>query len=138
MRRTIDVSGVLRRALRLVLTLALVGGARSRVDAAGPLFVSDAGLPLVWSVRPVPWNPDLGGLGVLDQPSAHQLVADGFSVWAAVPTANITFADAGTLPLDVTAATVGLFVGVCGDDLSPVVFDTDGTITDALFGGGAS
>jgi hypothetical protein len=138
MRRTIDVSGALRRALRLVLTLALVGGASSRVDAAGPLFVSDAGLPLVWNVRPVPWNSDRGGLGILDQTSAHQLVADGFSVWAAVPTANIAFADAGTLPIDVTAATVGLFVGVCGDDLSPIVFDTDGTITDALFGGGAS
>jgi hypothetical protein len=128
---------MLRRALGLLLTLALLADA-NRVDAAGPLFVSDAGLPLVWEVRPVPWNSDLGGLGVLDQTSAHQLVADAFDVWASVPTAKISFADAGALPLDVTAATVGLFVGVCGDDLSPVVFDTDGTITDALFGAGAS
>jgi hypothetical protein len=100
--------------------------------------VNDAGTPLVWETRPVPWNSDLGTLGILDQTSAHQLVEDAFAVWAAVPTAAIAFADAGALSADVTAANVGLFVGVCGDGRSPIVFDTDGTITDALFGTGAS
>jgi hypothetical protein len=125
-----------RRVAALVLVLASLVPARG--FAAGPLFVNDAGTPLVWETRPVPWNSDLGTLGVLDQASAHQLVDDAFAVWAAVPTAAITFADAGALSADVTAANVGLFVGVCGDGRSPIVFDTDGTITDALFGAGAS
>ncbi len=121
-----------------LVALLLVAGLVERAAAAGPLFVNDSGTALVWNVRPVPWNSDRGGLGVLDEASAHQLVDDGFAVWAAVPTASITFADAGALPFDVTAANVGLVVGVCGDDLSPIVYDRDGTITDALFGGGAS
>jgi hypothetical protein len=107
-------------------------------SAAGPLFVNDAGTPLVWVERPVPWNSDPGPLGFLDPAAAHQLVADGFNVWASVPRAAIAFADAGALPEDVTAANVGLYVGVCNDGLSPIVFDHDGAITDALFGAGAS
>jgi hypothetical protein len=121
----------------VAVALALVAIA-GPVRAAGPLLVNQAGDPLVWTERPVPWSSDPGPLGVLDPAAAHQLVADSFATWAAVPTASISFADAGGLAADVTAANVGQFVGVCGDDLSPVVFDTDGSITDALFGAGAS
>ncbi len=132
-----------RRAARVTFALLLVlatgsASAPRSAFAAGPLFVNDAGVPLVWTARPVPWNSDQGGLGVLDQASANQLVDQAFAVWAAVPTAAISYADAGQLPVDVTAANVGSFVGVCNDGLSPIVFDTDGTITDALFGAGAS
>lgn len=119
-------------ALLLGLPLARPG------SAAGPLFVNDAGTPLVWAQRPVPWSSDPGPLGLLDSAAAHQLVVDGFDVWASVPRAAITFADAGAVPEDVTAANVGLYVGVCDDGLSPIVFDHDGAITDALFGAGAS
>ena len=119
--------------------LALAGSVLgARAWAAGPLWVNDSGAPLVWSDRPVPWNPDAGDLGVLDHATARQLVEDSFAVWSAVPTAAISFADAGALPVDVTAANVGLFLGVCDDGRSPVVFDRDGSITDALFGAGAS
>ncbi len=120
----------------VALWLVMVAG--DRAVAGGPLFVNDGGEPLVWAERPVPWNSDQGGLGILDQASAHQLVDDAFAVWAAVPTADISYADAGSLPVDVVATNVGGFVGICGDGLSPVVYDTDGTITDALFGAGAS
>lgn len=122
-------------ALLLALLLALAAGP---AHAAGPLFVNDAGEPLVWTERPVPWSSDPGPLGVLDAAAAHQLIVDAFAVWAAVPTADIAFADAGALPADVTAANVGLFIGVCNDGRSPIVFDSDGSITDALFGTGAS
>ncbi|MEO6027952.1 MAG: hypothetical protein ABIR79_13895 [Candidatus Binatia bacterium] len=120
-----------------VAAMALVLSA-APAEAAGPLFVNDAGAPLVWTLRPVPWSSDLGLLGVFDQAAAHQLVEDSFAVWSAVPTADISFADAGGIGTDVTAANVGTVLGVCGDDLSPIVFDTDGSITDALFGAGAS
>ncbi len=127
-----------RRGGSVLAAVVLLAGLTRPTLAAGPLFVNDAGTPLVWTTRPVPWSSDRGGLGVLDETSAHQLVEDAFAVWAAVPTADITFADVGALPVDVTADDVGLYVGVCGDGLSPVVFDTDGSITDALFGTGAS
>ncbi|MCC6766389.1 MAG: hypothetical protein IT293_17145 [Deltaproteobacteria bacterium] len=128
----------MRRRLALAGALALLVLSTVRALAAGPLFVNDAGEPLVWQARPVPWSSDRGGLGVLDETAARQLVEDAFALWAAVPTASISFSDAGALPVDVGATDVGLFIGVCDDGLSPIVFDTDGTITDALFGAGAS
>ncbi len=121
-------------ALALLSATFAPAGAR----AAGALFVNDAGAPLVWTERPVPWNSDAGGLGVLDHPAAVQLVTESFAAWAAVPGAAIGFADAGGLAADVTPANVGLVLGVCEDATSPIVFDSDGTITDALFGAGAS
>ena len=123
------------RVAVLGLLAFLIGG---RAWAAGPLFVNDSGVPLVWTQRPVPWSSDAGGLGVLDHTAAAQLVDQSFAVWANVPTASISFADAGTLSVDVTAANVGQFLGVCNDGISPIVFDTDGSITDALLGAGSS
>jgi hypothetical protein len=120
------------------MLVLLAGLLSQRTWAAGPLLVNDAGAPLVWSERPVPWNADAGSLGVLANATALQLVGDSFATWAAVPTAAISFANAGALPVDVTATNVGLFLGVCDDGRSPIVFDTDGSITDALFGAGAS
>ncbi|MCC6849982.1 MAG: hypothetical protein IT294_15870 [Deltaproteobacteria bacterium] len=128
----------MRERLALAGALALLALSAAPGLAAGPIFVADDGAPLVWRIRPVPWSSDRGGLGVLDEAAARQLVADGFAVWAAVPTADIAFAAAGALPVDVGAPDVGRFVGVCDDGVSPIVFDTDGAITDALFGAGAS
>src|SRR5204863_49711 len=79
-------------------------GAAGPARAAGPLLVNGAGAPLVWSVIPVPFNPDRGTLGALANAAAVQAVADDFAVWAAVPTASISYANAGALPVDVTAA----------------------------------
>ena len=96
------------------------------------------GDPLVWGVNPIPFNPDRGTLGTLDNAAAVQAVLDDFGVWAAVPTANISFTNAGALPVDVTVANYLSYLGVCGDGLSPIIFDTDGSITDDAFGPGAS
>ena len=122
--------------LALLAALALAWSASSR--AAGPLFVNGAGTPLVWHVNPIPYNPDRGTLGALDNPTAVALVAGRFAVWSGVTTADINFTNAGALPVDVTASNVNAYLGVCGDGLSPIIFDTDGTITDAYFGQGAS
>src|SRR5438270_323386 len=112
------------------------GGVPAR--AAGPLLVNGNGDPLVWGVNPIPFNPDRGTLGTLDNAAAVQAVLDDFGVWAAVPTANISFTNAGALPVDVTVANYLSYLGVCGDGLSPIIFDTDGSITDDAFGPGAS
>jgi len=64
------------------------------------------------------------------------LVANSFGIWAAVPTAAVSFVNAGFLPVDVTAANVFAYLGAC-DGWSPVIFDTDGSIVRAVFGEGA-
>jgi len=125
---------VSRFALAGVLLVALAGVA----GAEGPLLVNGAGDPLVWTTIPVPFNADRGTLGALDNATAIAHVAQNFGVWAAVPTASISAANAGALPVDVTAANYTSYLGVCNDGLSPIIFDTDGSITDDVFGAGAS
>ncbi len=110
----------------------------SRAHAAGPLIVNSSGAPLTWSGGVVDWNPDRGTLGTLSNAAATALVGNNFAKWQAVPTAALSITNGGQLPVDVTTANVNSFLGVCGDGVSPIVFDTDGSITDALLGSGAS
>ena len=124
---------------KLLVAIALVGvisGSAVPARAAGPLIVNGSGQPLVWS-GPVPFNPDRGPLGLLDNGAAITAVASDFAVWGAVPTASVSFTNAGQLPVDVTVANVFDVLGIC-DGVSPIVFDDDGSITDLLLGGGAS
>lgn len=127
--------GTLMRFL-LIGLLSLLLATPTR--AAGPLLVNGAGQPLAWTADPIPFNPDRGSLGTLANADARALVQSLFDVWAAVPTASVAFGDAGLLPVDVTASNVFSYLGLCGDGLNPIIFDTDGSITDDLFGIGAS
>ena len=135
MRRADRHGGERAAALAVV---ALVAFVVPRAHAAGPLIVNGSGQPLVWSGGVVDWNPDRGTLGALSNSDAIALVADNFAKWQAVPTASLSIGNGGQLPVDVTAANVNSFIGVCGDGLSPIVFDTDGSITDLLLGNGSS
>jgi hypothetical protein len=124
----------------VLLAILFVGwsGMQSSACAAGPERVNGAGAPLAWRVHPVPFNPDQGNLGLLDNAQAVAQVAASFAVWEEVATTDLRFENAGPLPVDVTAANYSTFFGVCGDGWNPIVFDTDGAIVDALFGEGAS
>lgn len=124
---------------RRLVGLALVGavaGHAGPARAAGPLAVNGAGQPLVWT-SPVPFSPDRGALGALDNAAAVATVTADFAVWAAVPTAAISFTNAGQLPVDVTVANATTILGAC-DGTSPIVFDADGSIIDLVLGSGAS
>lgn len=132
------------RALEARLAEEATGAAAVRAQA-GPLLATD-GLPVPWdipsainsspSLTAIPYNPDQGALGALTKAQADQLVADAFAVWDAVADSSVAFADAGDLPVDVTAANVNSVLGV-QDGLSPIVYDVDGSITAALNGAGA-
>jgi hypothetical protein len=122
----------------IALAVVAVTSGPRLAAAAGPLVVSGAGEPLAWGPGPVPWNADLGTLGVLDNASAVALVGASFDVWGAVPDSAISFAAGAALPFDVTAATVAGMLDICGDGLSPIVFDSNGAITDMLLGLGSS
>jgi len=122
-----------RTALVLAVSLA---AAVPRAYGAGALVVNGAGVPLRWSASPVPYSPDRGRLGALDNAAATSFVASRFAVWEDVPSAAITFASAGTLPVDVKANNYASFLNQC-DGVSPIIFDDDGSITDDLLGVGA-
>ena len=108
-------------------------------STGGPLVVNGAGDPLVWDLTggPVPFNSDQGMLGTLDSTAATDLVAAAFGVWAAVPSSTIGFTNAGALSVDVTEGNIFSFLDVCGDGLSPIIYDTDGAIVAAILGSGA-
>lgn len=133
------ISKLQQTRLQVVTVLAcvfLVWLNGERAWAGGPLVVGDDGTPGAWT-SPIPYNPDQGPLGALDNAAAVNLVAEAFAVWAAVPTADVAFTNAGSLPEDVNVSNLASFLGICDDTLSPIIFDTDGSITSALFGVGA-
>lgn len=88
----------------------------------------------------IPFNPDLGNLGPLDNSQALQQTLDAFQRWQDVPTATATYRNEGPMPFDVDVSNFQPFVDNLfnqnnnADGLSPVVYDADGSIFVALFG----
>ncbi len=127
------VSGVVLAALMLT-------GASAH--AAGPLLVTNGGTPYRW-LGEVTYNPDQGALGLRTNAQATADVASNFAVWQAVPTATVTFRNAGALPVNVDATCPSAtcwqnFLGNCSDGQSPIIYDADGSITDDVYGEGAN
>lgn len=130
------------------LLLLLFVPHRDQVRAGGPLLVSELGRPFFWAAaigRGLPWTPDQGRLGRLSNADAIKFVADSFAVWQNVPLTRAKFVQSGQLPVDVTASNfMSVLNGLINDCLesagciTPIVFDTDGRIIDAVFGRGAS
>ncbi len=127
--------GSTTRALAFAVTLLSVAGA---AHAAGPLIVNGAGEPVVWSAGPVSYNPDRGKLGALVNADALIHLATSAAVWTDVPTSTVSLSAGTQLPVDVVASNWETYLSACGDGLSPIVFDEDGSITDDLYGVGAN
>lgn len=143
--------------LRLVLSFAIVFFFALLSRAGGPKCVAgpsyfDAtvtGQPLVWPQGTVIYYTDQGDLSaILPNATANTFVADAFSQWTTVPTAAISATSGGQLAEDVNGTNV--YVNTDGTitmpaDIQPsatatpvgVVYDYDGTVTDALLGAGA-
>lgn len=123
---------------RVVVWLSMVVLPAMAAHAAGPTIVNGAGQPLVWAASPVPFHPDRGSLGALSNATAVANVSADAAVWTAVDTSRVVLANAGQLPVDVTTANYAAYLSACGDGWSPVIFDGNGSITDDLYGAGAS
>ena len=143
--------------LRLALTSAVVFLSASLCPAGGPKRVAGtsyfdptmSGQPLVWSPGVVSFYTDQGDLSpILPNASANNFVAGAFSQWSSVPTAALAVTSGGSLaedvsganviansdhtismPIDIQSTAVGTPIGI--------VYDEDGSVTDALLGSGA-
>jgi hypothetical protein len=124
------------RHARLVGMVLLAAFARPAHPGV-PLYLDDDGQPArhlvpVVSHQTTPASvPSVG-------PELAGLVAQAAAIWAGVPTAQLTFEAGAPLVQAVTASNYTQFLGVCGDGLSPLIADPDGSIVDDLFGAGAS
>jgi len=119
-----------------VALLALVA-VSADAGAGGPHFVTRNGAPWRWTHLPVRFHPDQGGLGQLDNPTLLRLIDEAFAVWTSVPTAALSAQSAGAMPEDVTVDNYWRYWNTCGDGLTPIIFDSDGRILDAIAGPGS-
>jgi hypothetical protein len=143
-------------ALQLLAILALILASVEPVYAGGPEYVAgstyfNAGLmgqPVVWSLGQVNYYTDQGDLSpILPNAAANSFVANSFSVWTSVSIASLTANAAGQLAEDVNGSNIQVSDGVvtAPADITPeatykpvgIVYDYDGTVTDALLGSGA-
>lgn len=110
-------------------------------DAGGPLEVRN-GKPLSYGKRPLVYRFDQGNLGTLSNDEAVALVEGLFSSWSSVETATIMFKQDTLrfLDTDVNSSNFEKFLKPKSlEDLNgftPVVFDVDGSLSDALLGEG--
>src|ERR1700688_4991692 len=143
--------------LRLVVALAVIIFFAALARAVGPEYVagssffkgSTMGQSVVWSLGQVTYYTDQGDLSpILPQASANALVANAFTQWTSVSTAALTAINAGQLAEDVNGSNIG--VDSNGAVIAPaditssamqfpvgIVYDYDGSVTDALLGAGA-
>lgn len=131
-------------------------GSQHSASAGGPLLVGsptfgNEGQPFTWdSSIPVPYRVDGGPLSinptgavVVDNSTAIARVQAMFQVWEDVPTATLSYTNAGPIMstpafTDGDVSTVTEFNDVDGScnngTQSPIVFDADGSIFAALIG----
>lgn len=121
-----------RFVIRL-LAMALVLAATDAV-AGGPQYVTRTGAPWRWAETPIRFHPDRGNLGLIDNATARRILDEAFAVWTSVPTAALAVESAGPLPEDVTVRNYQRYWDVCGDGLTPIIFDHDGHIIDSIVG----
>ena len=125
--------------LRLAAALLVLAATGAR--AGGPMTVcnDDPKTPIAYAPATVNLNYDLGNLGSRTKAQADAIVTSAVALWTNVGTATISIGRGSDLPVDVTTANYLTYIGgsTFGDGLNPVVYDTNGSITDLLLGVGA-
>jgi hypothetical protein len=138
-------------AVGIIFLFALLARAGDPKSIAGTSYfdATASGQPLVWPGGVITYYTDQGDLSpILPNATANTFVADVFALWTSVPTAALTISSGGQLAEDVNGSNV--YVNANGTitmpaDIQPsatstpvgVVYDYDGSVTDALIGAGA-
>ena len=146
-------SFLLRLALTLgiVLVFALLSRAGGPKRVAGSTFFDPtvSGQALVWPQGQVTYFTDHGDLSsLLPNASANTMVGNAFSQWSSVATAALATSSGGQLAEDVNGSNVTVNADrtiSMPADIQPtatatpvgVVYDSDGSVTNALMGSGA-
>jgi len=116
---------------------ALAALLATQAVAGVPLYLDAAGRPARHFV-PVVSNPTTPSANPAVGAELAGLVAQAGDVWAAAPGVRISFATGAPVGQPIDSSNYTDFLGVCGDGLSPLIADPDGSIVDDLFGLGAS
>jgi hypothetical protein len=141
----------LATALAIVLFFAMLARAGGPKYVAGSAYFNSSamGQPITWSLGQVSYYTDQGDLSpVLPNSAANAFVANAFSQWTSVSTAALTATRASQLAEDVNGANIAVDsngnVSAPADITSSatqtpvgIVYDYDGSVTDALLGAGA-
>ncbi len=142
---------------RLAAALAILFCFAMLARAGGPKYVAGSsyfnssamGQPLTWSLGQVNYYTDQGDLSpILPNTAANAFVAGAFAQWTSVSTAALTATNAGQLAEDVNGSNIA--VNSSGVVTAPaditasatqtpvgIVYDYDGSVTNALLGAGA-
>jgi hypothetical protein len=138
-------------ALAIIVLFAMASRAGGPKYVAGTSYFNPttAGQPIAWAHWQITYYTDQGDLSpILPNSAANTLVADAFSLWTSVSTAALTATSGGQLAEDVNGSNVtrnpdGTLT--IPADIQPsataipvgVVYDFDGSVTDAFLGDGA-
>ena len=141
---------------RILATAVLLVCSAVVSRAGGPAFVAGSGYaagvegqPLIWADGAVQYFTDQGNLSpILTGAQADAFVATAFSAWTSVPGVALTASQGGHLAEDVNGGNIAVAANgtiTAPADITPsatgtpvgIVYDYDGTVTDALLGVGA-
>lgn len=134
--------------LVIILVAASVTARAGVFESIHPI----TGKPIGWATpQSIPYSIDEGGLGQLNNQQATDLVEAMMAVWENEGGGAFHFVNQGSIGDDVTVGNLKDHVdnSVCTDNIppkilsmiqgqSPIIFDTDGSIIDAMSGPGAS
>ncbi len=141
----------LATAVAIVVLFAELGHSGGPKYVAGSSYFNTTtmGQPITWSLGELSYYTDQGDLSpILPNASANAFVASAFSQWTSVSTAALTATNAGQLAEDVNGSNIAVNSSgtvTAPADITPaatqtpvgIVYDYDGSVTDALLGAGA-
>jgi len=128
--------------LNLQLLTLLLLTFLTQAQAGGPLtLVNNKAVVYPNGGRGIILNFDRGDLGPRTNATADSLALRAISLWNSVNTASISLSQGADMPVDVTSANVTTYINgssASSDGLNPFVYDTDGSVIDAILGVGQS
>ncbi|MEP7329694.1 MAG: reprolysin-like metallopeptidase, partial [Betaproteobacteria bacterium] len=123
--------------MHAVVALVTLGLTFSTAHAGGPVALVN-NQPVVYpgGGAALALNLDLGPLGSRTNAQATTLVQNALAQWNAVATSTLRVNVGAPLSSDFDSTNFAALFSNFSDGLNPVIFDTDGSIIDALLGAG--